>query len=63
MNRQEQLSFTELFEEAKTKKYKSLEEISIRRKEILSSLNTAQGFDSIKLNCELLALMYLEQSF
>lgn len=62
LNRLEQLSFTELFEESKVKKYKSLEDINIRRKEILLSLRTAKEFDSIKLNCELLSLIYLENN-
>jgi len=62
LNRLEQLSFTELFEESKAKKYKSLEDISSRRKEILLSLRTARNFESIKLNCELLSLIYLENN-
>ena len=62
LNRLEQLSFTELFEESKVKKYKSLEDINIRRKEILLSLRTAKEFESIKLNCELLSLIYLENN-
>lgn len=62
MNRLEQLSFKELFEESKNKKYNNIDEIEARRKEILSILKTAKNFESIKLNCELLALMYLENN-
>lgn len=62
MNRLEQLSFDELFQESKNKKYNDIDEIKSRRKEILSSLKTAKNFESIKLNCELLSLMYLENN-
>jgi hypothetical protein len=62
MNRLEQLSFEELFKESKNRKYKNIESISFRRKEILESLKTAIDFESIKLNCELLALLYLENN-
>jgi len=62
MNRLEQLSFDELFKESKNKKYNNINEIELRRKEILLSLRTAKNFESIKLNCELLSLMYLENN-
>lgn len=64
MNRLEQLSFDELFSEAKNVGYNSIDEIEKREKEIILSLKKHENtFEGIKLNCELLALNYLKTYF